>query len=360
MPLTVKPGLFAVVGLLALLACVVVRADPPQYDEHLDLSYYLSDGEKRAVRTPDDWAVRREHILHHVQTVMGPLPAPREKVPLTIEEHETKSIGKLVRKKISYHTDSLDRRVFAYLLMPAEIEEPRPAVLCLHQTTAIGKGEPVGEGPKKNLHYALHLAEQGFVTLSPDYPSFGDSKYEFPAEDGYSSGSMKAIYDNTRAIDLLETLREVDAERLGAIGHSLGGHNAIFTAVFEPRLRAVVSCCGFTRFHKYYEGKLAGWTSSRYMPRIASEHGNDPDRVPFDFPELIAALAPRPFLAVAPIGDSNFEVSGVKDSIASAKPVYKLLDAEENLQAIYPDAGHDFPPESRETAYRFLEKHLGK
>ena len=120
----------------------------------------------------------------------------------------------------------------------------------------------------------------------------------------------------------------------------------------------MVSCCGFTRFHKYYGGKLKGWTSSRYMPKIDSDYNNDPDRVPFDFPEIIGSFAPRAFLSVSPVRDSNFEVSGVKDSIAAAKPVYQLFDAADKLRVIYPDSGHDFPPAARKTAYRFFEEVL--
>jgi dienelactone hydrolase len=289
---------------------------------------------------------------------MGPLPKPDEPVPLEVQELETDVEGKLLRKKISYHTDSQDRRVQAYLLMPVDLKERRPAVLCLHSTTPLGKAEPAGQGPRTTRHYARQLAERGYITLSPDYPSFGDYQYDFPAADGYISGSMKAIYDNTRAIDVLDSLPLVDKERIGCVGHSLGGHNSIFTAVFEPRIKAVVSNCGFTRFHKYYGGKLAGWTSARYMPLIATKYQNNPDLVPFDFPELLAALAPRPMLAIAPTRDDNFEVSGVKDCITSATPIYKLLNAEENLQAMYPEAAHDFPDASREAAYRFFDKYL--
>src|SRR5207247_5230687 len=109
------------------------------------------------------------------------------------------------------------------------------------------------------------------------------------------------MLDSLRAVDLYVSLNEVDAERIGCIGDSLGGHNTMFTAAFEPRIKVLVSNCGFTRFHKYYEGKLKGWTSARYMPKIASAYQNDPDRVPFDFPEIAAAFAPRPFLASAPV-----------------------------------------------------------
>lgn len=94
------------------------------------------------------------------------------------------------------------------------------------------------------------------------------------------------------------------------------------------------------------------------MPRIASEHDNNPLRVPFDFPELIATFAPRPFLASSPIRDDNFEVNGVAESIAAARPIYELHGVGEHLQANYPACAHDFPPEVRQFAYEFLGRHL--
>jgi dienelactone hydrolase len=208
------------------------------------------------------------------------------------------------------------------------------------------------------MQYALQLAERGYVALAPDYPSMGEYDYDFAADE-YESGSMKAIYDNMRAVDYLQSLPEVDDERIGVIGHSLGGHNSIFTAVFDPRLKVVVSSCGFTRFHKYYGGDLTGWSGPRYMPRVAERYGKNPDEMPFDFPELLAALAPRPFLAVAPLEDDNFEVSGVRDSIAAAAPIYELYGAKDRLQAIYPAGGHEFPAEAREQAYAFIDRALG-
>ena len=96
------------------------------------------------------------------------------------------------------------------------------------------------------------------------------------------------------------------------------------------------------------------------MPRIATVYGKDPGKMPFDFPEVVAALAPRPFFVNAPLHDANFEVSGVRDCMAAAKAVYKLLAAPDNLVATYPDAGHDFPPKTRDAAYAFLDKALGR
>src|SRR5205085_7435538 len=170
------------------------------------------------------------------------------------------------RQKLTFAVEKGDR-VPAYLFLPSDGKEKKPAVLCLHQTTRIGKGEPASLGGLPTLHYALHLAERGYVTLAPDYPSFGDYPYDFARSD-FKSGSMKAIWNNMRAVDLLQSLPEVDAEKIGCIGHSLGGHNTMFTMAFDERIKVGVSNCGFNSFAKYEGGNLKGWTSARYMPRI--------------------------------------------------------------------------------------------
>jgi predicted dienelactone hydrolase len=193
------------------------------------------------------------------------------------------------------------------------------------------------------------------VTLSLDYPSLGEHKWDFKAHPEYASGTMKAIHDNRRAVDLLESLPDVDPDRIGVIGHSLGGHSTMFTAAFEPRLKVVVSSCGFSSFHR---DDVPSWTGPRYMPRIASEFGNDANRLPFDFSDIIATFAPRPFLACAATRDRDFDVTGVRESIAAARPIYTLFDRARNLQAIYPDSPHDFPPTARKQAYEFLDRHL--
>jgi len=357
-----KWQLFAILWVVVLgSGSVWAQALAPRYPEHQDLSYFLdAEGAKVAITTPADWAKRRAHLLAHMQSVMGEVPNATKRVALDLKVVEEVLVNGLRRQKVSYQTEPATRNQ-AYLFLPMvedKAQPKRPAVLCLHQTIAIGKQEPAGMGGNPNLHYALHLAQRGYITLAPDYPSFGEYAYTFPAEAGYLSGSMKAIWDNIRAVDLLQSLPGVDGERIGCIGHSLGGHNTMFTAVFEPRIKALVSNCGFTRFHKYYNGALMGWTSDRYMPRIRTVHHNNPDEVPFDFTEIVAAFAPRPFLASAPVRDSNFEVSGVKDCIRVARPIYELHGVAGNLAENYPESEHDFPADAREVAYRFLDKHL--
>jgi dipeptidyl aminopeptidase/acylaminoacyl peptidase len=137
------------------------------------------------------------------------------------------------------------------------------------------------------------------------------------------------------------------------IGHSLGGHNSLFVAAFDPRIRAVVTSCGFTSFAKYKGGDLKGWSHQGYMPRIASMFDNSPARMPFDFKDVLAAIAPRPLFINAPTGDSNFDVSGVRDTVAAVQNLFG-----DKLQVVYPDAGHSFPKPARMQAYTFLSKYL--
>jgi len=82
------------------------------------------------------------------------------------------------------------------------------------------------------------------------------------------------------------------------------------------------------------------------------------EKVPFDFDDVITAIAPRAFFSVSPVNDANFDVNGVKAGIASASKVYNNLGVADNLQVRYPDAQHDFPVESRIQAYSFIDKVL--
>ena len=329
----------------------------PAYSDHAKLTVVRDgEGHETTLAGVSDWDVRRAHILAHVQEVMGKLPGGERRVPLDlkiIEEHEEPTYW---RRKVSFATEP-DSRTTAWLLVPKKPAGRLPAMLCLHQTTEIGKDEPVGLGGKPNLRYAKELAERGYVALAPDYPNFGDDHLDVYAL-GYASASMKGIWNHMRAVDLLVSMPEVDAERIGVIGHSLGGHNAIFVALFDDRLKAVVSSCGFNAFTRYYQGDIAGWSHKGYMPRLKTVYNLDLARVPFDFPELIGALAPRAVFVNAPLHDDNFEVEGVRLCIAAAQPIFALWGANDKLEAVYPDAEHDFPPAERQTAYAFLDREL--
>lgn len=330
------------------------------YDDHDRFDYVLTAQGRRELATPLDHGIRRQQILRQMEEVMGELPAPERRVPLDVEVTRIEETDKYWRVRLSYAPEAGDR-VPAYLLVPKGNPGPRAAMLCLHPTNfELGKGQICGLGGRPTRFYAHELAEAGYVCLAPDYPSFADYPYDFATQGAaYASGTMKAIWNNIRAVDLLESLPCVQRDRIGAIGHSLGGHNALYTAAFDQRLRCAVSSCGFNAFEDYYGGDLKGWSSPRYMPRIADRYATDPRRMPFDFHEVLAAIAPRPIFVNAPLRDSNFAVVGVRKCEASLRPLLKTLAADDAAtRFVYPDAEHDFPDAIRTEAYDWLDSLL--
>lgn len=307
------------------------------------------EGTRRAFLLGLAGAARRAKLAA-LERVMGPMPRIAGGARWRTDGEWTEKAYR--RLHILFESEAGDS-VPAWLLIPARPHPKRPAALCLHQTTKIGKDEPAGLGGSPNLHYAKELAQRGWVALAPDYPNFGEYRFD-PYAHGYASATMKGIVNHTRAVRLLEALPGVDRRRIAAVGHSLGGHNALFLAAFEPRVAAVVSSCGFTSFRRYMGGDLRGWSHAGYMPRIASEFGCDPGRMPFDFADVFELIAPRAVFVSAPLRDDNFDVRGVRETLERVAGRFPRG----RLEAEFPDCGHDFPPEARETAWRFLERAL--
>lgn len=337
----------------------ILWADPPRYPDRTNLLVYRDDkNQLHPVRTADDWHKRLAHIRTAMQTVMGDLPAPTT-LPLDVQVLSETPLRHYTRRHLSFVVEKGDR-LPAYLLVPHDRSGKLPGVVCLPGSSDPGKDVPAGLTPDPDRDFAHELACRGYVCLILDYPVRHTREYTTePAKLGYVSTTMKGIVNHRRGVDLLRSLPYVDGDRIAAMGHSLGGHNSLFLSVFDPRVKAVVTSCGFNTFAKYYGGKLAGWSSKYYMPRIKTEYGDDPKRMPFDFPEVLAAIAPRPVFVNAPLHDSNFEVSGVKDCVDAALPVYRdVFKSAANLVAHYPDAGHTFPVTQRLAAYDFLDQHL--
>ncbi len=295
--------------------------------------------------------------------VMGEMPGDEKRMSAEVCVEHSEELPHFTRQLISFNTEPNDR-IEAYLLLPNQpkvLSGKTPAMLCLHQTTLEQKNEPAGVSGLPNLYYAAHLAERGYITLAPDY-SLGQN-FQKPGKvlfdlysNGYASASMKGIWNHKICLDLLQSMPQVNADHLGVIGHSLGGHNSLFLAAFDERVKVIVSSCGFTKFAKYMSGDLDAWSHSGYMPRVKSTFNCDPAQMPFDFPEIIASLVPRAFFTNSPLSDSNFDPGGVRECIDFARPFYEELGVAEKLQAIYPDCGHDFPNAARTAAYDFIDR----
>jgi prolyl oligopeptidase family protein len=355
MNLSLSTSAAAVLQFLVMAASGAESTIPARLSRTNLLVYSTKPGTVAPVETRAEWKRRRSEILRGMQDITGPLPGEQKRCPLDVKIEAELDEGAFVRRFMTYASEP-GSRVPAWLLIPKQALHSRrrfPAILALHPTDMEYGNRVIVELLRPQYPpYARELAERGFVVIAPAYPLMANYQPDLKAL-GYQSGTMKAIWDNIRALDLLETLPFVMKRQFGALGHSLGGHNAIFTAVFDRRLKVVVSSCGFDSFLDYMDGNIDGWTSERYMPRLAQFRTHLTD-IPFDFYELIGALAPRPVFISAPLHDGNFKSASVDRIVDAAMPIYGLYGVSGNLRVIHPDCGHELPPQIRQEAYHFL------
>jgi hypothetical protein len=350
--------------LIFVVACAILAtvADNPRLYggapaklQHDRLLFYTdASGQVQPVKNLADWAQRKASIHKAMQEVMGPLPGKDRRCPLDLKVDEEGDCGTFVRRLISYASEP-GQRVPAYLLIPkrllADKTKTAPAILSLHPTHAQGFKVTVGLANYPNAEYGRELAERGYVVLATPYPLLSNFNPDIKKL-GYQSGTMKAIWDNMRGLDLLDSLPFVKKGSYAAIGHSLGGHNSVYTAAFDERIKVVVSSCGLDSYRDYMGGNIKGWTSERYMPKLLEYKLAD---IPFDFHEIIGTIAPRHVFLCAPIGDTNFRYKSVDAVAKSAGEVYALHGAAKNLRVEHPDAAHVFPKDMRDVAYKIID-----
>jgi pimeloyl-ACP methyl ester carboxylesterase len=271
---------------------------------------------------------------------------------------KTQERGRYIKKTIQFLA-AKDEVVHAFLYEPLQkpVGEKRPGIVGLHPTSETGKGS-FESWPLCN--FPIELAMMGYVVIVPDYPGFGDSKpYDFKA-DRYDSGTIKGVFNHMTCVDLLQVHPDVDPDKIGTIGHSLGGHNAMFLAAFDDRVKIAVSSCGWTPF-EYYEtkpGRLETWALPTYMPPLETIYHSDHRKFPFDFHEVVAAISPRVFFSSSPTSDGVFPGWGPKAAEPSIRKYYKAQNAERAFQFHQPRAQHRFPWDMRQAAYRSMNDTL--
>lgn len=199
-----------------------------------------------------------------------------ERVDLDIREIASKDMGDYERKLLEYTVEKCNEKirvqnndiiekVQAYVLIPKNIDGKVPGILAIHQHHSnweIGKSEVVGLTNDKMYSYGLDLVKQGYVVIAPDILCFesrmGNDEYKenkdahrfferFQAIKYLNKGSTlqaKTLTDLSRAIDVLCSFDFVDSNRIGAIGHSLGGQEAIWISWFDEKVKVVASSCG--------------------------------------------------------------------------------------------------------------------
>lgn len=147
-----------------------------------------------------------------------------------------------------------------YLLIPdTPRANPCPTVIVHHQHNGryeFGKNEPSGIAGDPRQAIAVDLVQRGYIVASPDALCFGER--QVPFGEAYTGMLMlmlnrtmnfKYIWDVSRLTDYLVTRLDVNASRIGVMGHSMGGQMALWCAVYDPRIKVVLSNCGMGKIY---------------------------------------------------------------------------------------------------------------
>jgi dienelactone hydrolase len=236
-------------------------------------------------------------------------------------------------------------------------------VLCHHQHAGqyeLGKSEVVGWAGNRQQAYAAELCARGYITLAPDTIGFEDRSHPSLSGPDYErflhyelllkglTLQGKMIWDVMRGIDYLTLREEVDTERIGMIGHSMGAAETWFSMSLEPRIKVGAASCATTT----YAGILAAaavHNPGLYVPGILKWG---------DVPEVISMIAPRPLLILNGEKDWRFPVAGAREVVNRAGMLYRRLGEPEALELFVSPGGHEFSDEMRQRAYHWFDRWL--
>jgi hypothetical protein len=295
------------------------------------------------------WERRRAEIRGAWERLLGPMP---DRVPPAVEVLSREELADHTRLLLRYRNDAASTND-AYLLVPKGARGRLPGVVCLHPTSKTHIGDPVGLSNRESVHHALHLVRRGYVCLAPrnylwavDGRGWKASADAVKRRGPYTTGMAKMLFDATRAVDVLADRPEVDAARIGAIGHSLGGKEALYLAAFDGRVVASVSCEGGVGLG------MSNWDADHYFGDAVRRPG-----FARDHEEVLALVAPR---AILVIGGESADGKRSWPYVEAALPVWRLYGAESRVGLLRHTDGHHFPAPGpdRERTYRWLDRWL--
>jgi hypothetical protein len=198
--------------------------------------------------------------------------------------------------------------------------------------------------------FGYKLARQGFVVFCPQCFLWHDNEgrnweqqaAHFIKSHPGSTGMAKMLFDAQRAVDVLESLEEVDSSRIGTMGHSLGAKEAFYLGAFDDRVKVIVSNEGGIGI------EMSNWDELWYLGKEIYEFGHQHH-------EVIALAAPKPFLL---IGGDGYDGEESRPYIEAVKPVYGLYNKKQNIELKNHGQGHSAVPIAEEWTYSWMKDHL--
>jgi len=282
---------------------------------------------------------------------------------LNLKEILVEEFDSYTRKLIEYNVNS-NERVQSYLLIPKLNKNSYPAILAIHQHAGnwnIGKSEVVGLTNNEMFSYGLDLVKRGYVVIVPDIICFesrqGEGVYKENREgqkaferfmfcDYLVHGSTlqtKTLHDLSVAIDVLCSLDYVDKNNIGAIGHSLGGQEAIWIEWFDKRIKVGASSCGVSMIEDIINNKILH-NFYLYIPNMLEV---------CDMDEIIKDIVSDRKLIISSglLDERHFPLSGINK-------IEETNNGNENFVSIKFNDEHKFNDAEKEIIYKFLDDNL--
>ena len=213
------------------------------------------------------------------------------------------------------------------------------------------------------------LVRRGYVVLAIDACCFGERNGQGPdgpGEKDYDSEETASKFDlwvgrtfwgmllrdDIMALDYLASRPEVDSERIGVTGISMGATRTWWLMALDDRLKAGVAVACITRYQNLIlHGSLRGHDIGYFVPGMLAH---------FDSEAVVALIAPRPFMLQTGNEDSASPVDGIRAVEAAVRPAYQLYGKESEFQNIvYPGLGHVYTPAMWANTLAWLDGHLG-
>lgn len=305
--------------------------------------------ETRPPKSRDEWSAFKLKLRAKLQTAFGPFP--QEPCDLAV-----KKFGEIQRDGYTIEKIAIQTRTGVW--MPANVYVPsgsgkRAAVLNVHGHW---------KGAKQDEHVqarCIGLAQLGFIAMAVD--AFGAGERGVGTALGEYHGEMTAatllptglplaglqIYENSRAVDYLQSRADVDGEKLGITGASGGGNQTMYAGAWDERFKAVVPVCSVGNYQAYLGTACCMCEVVPSALQFTEEWA------------ILGMVAPRALLVVSATKDAHqFSVGEAKKSLALATPVFELLDVAKNIRHATFESPHDYNQAMREAMYGWMKLHL--